>query len=128
MLELEEKREHAYKELEPLRANLENLKNQKKVMKALPEDKEVLFNELTEKSNDLDKIIQSANDEIKEIEEYLSQLKSIGKIIASRIAYAGVKLYIKNAFLAIKNDYKKVAFVLQAGEISTIPYTEEEKR
>ena len=96
-------------------------------MKTLPEDKEKIFNELVEKSNDLEKIIQTANDEIKEIEEYLAQLKSIGKIIASKIAYAGVKLYIKNAFLAIKNDYKKVAFVLQAGEVSTIPYTEEDR-
>lgn len=126
MLELEEKREKAYKDLEPIKANFENLKNQKRVMKKLPDDKEELFKSLSEQINELEKIVQNANKEIKEIETYLAQLKSIGKIIASKIAYAGVKLYIKNAFLNIKNDYKRVAFILEGGEVSTIPYTEEE--
>ncbi len=128
MLELEEKREKAYKELDPLKANLENLKNQKKVIKKLPDDKEELLKQLANKANELDKIIQNTNKEIKEIENYLLQLKTKGKIIASKIAYAGVKLYIKNAFLGIKNDYRKVAFILEAGEVNTIAYTEEEIR
>ena len=126
MLELEEKRERAYKDLEPIKANFENLKNQKRVIKKLPDDKEELFKNLSDQINELEKIVQITNSEIKEIESYLAQLKSMGKIIASKIAYAGVKLYIKNAFLNIKNDYKKVAFILEAGEVSTIPYTEDE--
>ena len=95
-------------------------------MKKLPDDKELLYNDLNEKINELEKIVESTNNDIKEIETYLSQLKTKGKIIASRISYAGVKLYIKNAFLNIKNDYKRVAFILEAGEVSTIPYTEDD--
>jgi uncharacterized protein (DUF342 family) len=128
MLELEEKRDRAYKDLDPVKANYENLKNQKKVIKKLPDDKEELLRQLATKVNELDKIIQNTNSEIKEIENYLVQLKTKGKIIASKIAYAGVKLYIKNAFLGIKNDYRKVAFILEAGEVNTIPYTEDEIR
>ena len=126
MVEQEEKRAKAYRELEPLKANLDNLKNQKKVMKTLPQDREELLQQLQEKEAELDNIIKNANHEIQEIETYLAQLKSKGKIVASKIAYAGVKLYIKSAFLGIKNDYKKVAFILTGGEISTIPYTEED--
>lgn len=128
MLELEEKRDKAYKDLDPVKANYENLKNQKKVIKKLPDDKEELLKQLANKVNELDRIIQNTNSEIKEIENYLSQLKTKGKIIASKIAYAGVKLYIKNAFLGIKNDYRKVAFILEAGEVNTIPYSEDEIR
>lgn len=128
MVELEEKRDKAYKDLDPVKANYENLKNQKKVIKKLPDDKEELLKQLATKVNELDRIIQNTNSEIKEIENYLSQLKTKGKIIASKIAYAGVKLYIKNAFLGIKNDYRKVAFILEAGEVNTIPYTEDEIR
>lgn len=126
MLELEEKREKSYKELEPLKANLENLNNQKKVMKKLPQDKEELFQELLEKTEELETIIKTTDEEITEIETYLSQLKSKGKIIASKVAFPGVKLYIKNAYLGIKTDYKKVAFVLQSGEVNTLPYSEDE--
>lgn len=126
LLEQEAKRDKAHKELEPLKANLDNLKNQKKLIKTLSEDKEALLQQLTEKAFELEGIIKNANAQIKDIEDYLAQLKSRGKIIASKIAYAGVKLYIKNAFLAIKNDYKKVAFILQGGDITTIPYTESE--
>ena len=128
MLELEEKREKAYKELDPIKANLENLKNQKKVMKKLPKDKAELYSQLLEKYEDLNVIITNTNTEIKEIEVYLAQLKSKGRIVASKIAYPGVKLYIKNAYLGIKTDYKKVVFVLQAGEVNTLPYTDEEAK
>jgi len=126
MLELEEKREKAYKELEPLKANLDNLNNQKKVMKKLPQEKEEIYEELLEKTEELDTIIKTTDGEINEIETYLAQLKSKGKIIASKVAFPGVKLYIKNAYLGIKTDYKKVVFVLQSGEVNTLPYAEEE--
>jgi len=126
LLEQEEKREKAYKELEPVKANLENLKHQKQVMKALPQEKEELFIELQSKVNELEGLINEANEEIKSIEDYLSQLKSKGKVIASKKAFPGVKIYIKNAFLGLKTEYKKVAFVLQAGEVNTLPYEEEE--
>jgi uncharacterized protein (DUF342 family) len=126
LLEQEEKREKAYKEMEPLKANLENLRHQKKTMKVLSQDKEELFIELQTKVGELEKQIDEANQEIKGIENYLAQLKSRGKIIASKKSYPGVKIYIKNAFLGIKTEYKKVAFVLQAGEVNTLPYEEEE--
>ncbi len=121
-----DKREKAYKELEPLKANYENLKNQKQVMKKLPPEKEELLIQLRDKVAQLNGVIKTANEEIKGIEEYLSQLKSKGKVIASKKAFPGVKIYIKNSFLQLKSEYKRVAFILQAGEVDTIPYDEEE--
>jgi len=95
-------------------------------MKKLPQDKEELYQDLLEKTEGLETIIKTTDQEINEIETYLSQLKSKGKIIASKVAFPGVKLYIKNAYLGIKTDYKKVVFVLQSGEVNTLPYTEDE--
>lgn len=126
--EFTQKRDKAYKELEPIKANLENLINQKKAMKNLTEEKENLLKELTDKVNEIKAVIKEANEEIKAVEVYLAELKSKGKIIASKIAYPNVKLYIKDASLVLKNEYKKVAFVLQAGEINTQLYKEEEDR
>jgi uncharacterized protein (DUF342 family) len=128
MVEFEEKRGKAQKELEPLRVNLENLRNQKKVMKKLPQDKEEILQQLMQKYAELDGIIKSCDKEIKVIDEYLSQLKTKGRVIASKIAYAGVKIYIKNSFLALKSDYKKVAFVLQGAEVNTLLYKEEDEK
>jgi len=128
MMEQEEIREKAYKELEPIKANLDNLRNQQKVMKKLTKEKEDTLKELEGKSKELNGIVEEATKEIEAIEEYLQHLKSKGRVVASKIAYAGVKLYIKNAYLGIKNEYKKVVFVLQAGEISTLLYEEEQKK
>lgn len=93
----------------------------------LPPEKEELYEKLLEQAEKLNLIISKAQEEIDEIERYLSQLKSNAKIVGSKIVYPGVKIYIKNAFLEIKTEYKKVSFYLQGTEVNVSPYTEEEK-
>lgn len=127
-LSLIEKREKAYKEMEPIKANIDNLIMQKKTMKTLTPEKEELLQKLTEKYKELNDIVKECTEEIKILDEYFAELKSRGKIIAAKIAYPGVKIYIKNANLVLKNEYKKVIFVLQAGEINTQVYKEEDEK
>ncbi|OHD11725.1 MAG: hypothetical protein A2086_12315 [Spirochaetes bacterium GWD1_27_9] len=186
--ELNEERDKAYKEKEPLDANIANLENLRKANKLinqvievtsfsailkrlsdedkkimlsyyekdeegvnfllkedlsqeekkkvrdaiakvgyLPAEKEEIYLKLQEQANKLLQIIKQAEEEIEEIEKYLAQLKSSAKVIGSKIVYPGVKLYIKNAFLEIKTEYKKVSFYIQGTEINVAPYAEEEK-
>jgi uncharacterized protein (DUF342 family) len=128
LMELEEERSHAYKELEPIKVNLDNLENQKKLMKKLPPERQEIYNQLVEESSKLNTIIGTCEDEINDINKYLSMIKTKGKIVGAKIVYPGVKLYIKNANLNIKTEYKKVCFVLQGTEINTLPYIDEKDR
>ncbi|MBN2545419.1 MAG: FapA family protein [Spirochaetes bacterium] len=123
-----EKRDKAYKEVEPLKANIDNLTMQKKTMRTLSPEKEELLKNLNERYKELTATIKECDEEIRAIDDYLAELKSRGKVIASKIAFPGVKIYIKNSNLILKNEYKKVAFILQAGEINTQLYREEEER
>lgn len=127
-LEFVEKREKAYKEMEPIKANIDNLVMQKKSMRTLTPEKEELLKSLSDKYRELNEIVKECTEEIRLIDEYLAELKSKGKVIAAKVAYPGVKIYIKNSNLVLKNEYKKVAFVLQAGEVNTQVYKEEEDK
>jgi uncharacterized protein (DUF342 family) len=189
--ELNERRDKAYKELEPINANLNNLENIRKSNKALldkieeasyngivkkfvssdekklfnenyilneeedirylkedadsetrknlrdifgkygylPQEKEEMYQKLQEQASNLQTIITKTQEEIEEIEKYLSQLKTNSRVIGSKTVYPGVKIYIKNAMpLEIKTEYKKVLFYLQGQEVNVAPYTEEEIR
>jgi len=127
LLELEEERARCYKELDPISTNIAGLEDMKKRMKNLPPEKEEAYIKLINESKRLNEIIKETQEEIDEINNYLSGLKTKGKIIASNLVQPGVKIYIKNAFLNVKTEYKKVAFVLQGNEINVVPYKEEEK-
>lgn len=127
MVELNEEREAAYKEIQLVEANFHNLENQKKQLRdKFPPEKLETYNKLKEEINHYNEIISKTNEEIEEINQYLSMLKNKGKIIASKVVHPQVKLYIKNAFLQIRTEYKKVEFVLENEEINVAQYTETE--
>ena len=93
----------------------------------LPPDKEEIYQKLQEQSDKLQIIIQKTQEEIEDIEKYLTQLKSSSKIVGSKIIYPGVRIYVKSAQLDIKTEYKKMFFYLQGAEVNVSPYTEEDK-
>ena len=187
--ELNERRDKAYKELEPINANLNNLDNIRKSNKSLlekieqasyegitkkfvsteektlfsvnyvkndedgiyylkedvdsetkknlrdifsrygylPQEKEEMYQKLQEQASTLQTVISKTQEEIEEIEKYLTQLKTNARVIGAKTVYPGVKIYIKNAMpLEIKTEYKKVSFYLQGQEVNVAPYTEEE--
>lgn len=127
LLELEEEKVKAYKELETITTNLTGLEDMKKRVKNLTPEKEEIYIKLINESKRLNTIIQQTEEEINEINSYLGGLKTKGKIIASKLVQPGVKIYIKNSFLNVKTEYKKVVFVLQGNDINVVPYTEEDR-
>lgn len=128
LVELTLENENAYKQLEELEINFTTLKNQKKQMRdKFPEDKQIKFNSLNEEIVKLKKIIQKTTEEIEEINNYLSSLRDRGRVIAGKIAYPQVKVYIKSSMLQIRTEYKKVEFVLDGGEVNVLPYKDEKE-
>lgn len=118
--------ENAYKELEQLDMNFNNLNSQKKQMRdKFPPEKEEILNKLGEDINHFNKIIAKASEEIEKLNTYLASLKNKSRVVAGKIVFPQVKVYIKSAMLQIKTEYKKVEFVLENEDINVLPYKDD---
>ena len=127
-VELTVENENAYKQLEELEINFSTLQNQKKQMRdRFPKEKEEMYQNLSEEIEKYKKVIQHTSEEIEEIQNYLRALKNRGKVIAAKIVYPQVKIYIKDVMLQIRTEYKKVEFVLESGEINVNQHKEEKE-
>lgn len=127
MAELVELKETLEKELEDLNLNIHTLAKQKKVRKKLPEDKEKFLKELVLTKKEKDEELLKLEEEMKEIQEYLASLKSIGKVSAAKRVYPGVKIYVKEAFLNVRNEFKATAFINEGGNVKMTKYEEPEE-
>lgn len=122
MAELTEQKEALEKELEDLNLNIHTLAKQKKVRKKLPEDKEKFLRELVLTKKEKDAEMEKFENELKEIQEYLASLKSIGRVSAAKRVYPGVKIYVKDAFLNVRNEFKATAFINENGNVKMTKY------
>ncbi|MBQ4497182.1 MAG: FapA family protein [Spirochaetaceae bacterium] len=102
-------------ELEEVNLNMSTLENQKQMRKTLPQDKEEALALLYRKKGDLMDETDSIAAEIQEIQDYLRELKVIGKVSASGTVYPGVKLYIRDVKEDIRTEIKSVTFYLENG-------------
>ncbi|MCL2295261.1 MAG: FapA family protein [Spirochaetes bacterium] len=128
LLELEESKIAAEKELEEIDRNLVTLENLKKKMRnKFPEEKQKMLDELTEKSEAAKTEIQNIENENASIFEHIKSIKSTGKISAGATVYPGVKITIKDARLDVKNELKRVTFVNEDSMIKTRKYEEPEE-
>ncbi|GAB4370436.1 MAG: FapA family protein [Spirochaetales bacterium] len=123
---LNKRREELLKELEDLNLNLSTLVNLKKMKKDLPEEKERYYQELINRKKEIDEELESIKTETEELKNYLSQLKISGKICSSSTVFPGVKIYIKDAFLEVKNEFKGVTFIAEGNLVKVTKYEEPE--
>lgn len=122
MVEIENLINQRMKELEELDLNIKTLNNLKKVQKKLPEDKEQYLAELTEKRKTIQLEIDEANKEMEEIRSRLASIKLEGKVAASDKVFPGVKIFIKDASLEVRTEFKFVTFVLDQNNIKVTQY------
>ena len=123
--ELETAREQYYKEQQTLEPNLANLEYMKKTAKQLSDEKEELLQKMIEESAVLKSKITKNQQQIDEINEHFMNLQSEGRIIASKIAYPGIVVYIRNSYLKAKTEYKKSVFLLRGTEVDVEAYVDE---
>jgi len=116
----------AEKSLEEIKLNILTLEKAKKVKKTLPEDKEKFLATMIRQKKEVEANIEEILDDIKDVESYLAQLKSNGKISASGKVFPGVKVLIKDAPLEVRNDFKAVTFVYENGLVKVTRFTETE--
>ena len=110
------------KELEELVRNISTLENLKKVQRNFPEDKQSNLTELNDKRSEILQELEEINGVINEINTYLQTIKVSGKVSASDRVFPGVKIFIKNESLIVRNEFKSVTFCLEEKEVRMTKY------
>ncbi|MFQ3620026.1 MAG: FapA family protein [Spirochaetales bacterium] len=124
---LNKRREELVKESDDVNLNLSTLLNLKKMKKTLPEEKEKYYQELLNRKKEIAEELEKIKTEIEELKHYLSELKINGKICSSSTVFPGVKIYIKDAFLEVKNEFKAVTFIAEGSLVKVTKYEEPEE-
>ncbi|MBN1834540.1 MAG: FapA family protein [Spirochaetales bacterium] len=110
------------KSLEELVRNISTLENLRRVQKELPEDKARNLEELNEQRSVLLEELEGLNREVAELTGEMLAQKGGGKVSASDRVFPGVKVFIKNEHLAVRNEFKNVTFLLRDKEIQVSKY------
>jgi len=116
------RKEELEKSLEELVRNISTLENLKKVQREFPEDKQKNLSELNDKRSEILRELEEIGGVINEINTYLQSIKVSGKVSASDRVFPGVKIFIKNENLIVRNEFKNVTFSLEDKEIRMVKY------
>jgi uncharacterized protein (DUF342 family) len=116
------RKEELEKSLEELVRNISTLENLKKVQREFPEDKQKNLSELNDRRSEILRELEETGGMINEINTYLQSIKISGKVSASDRVFPGVKIFIKNESLVVRNEFKNVTFSLENKEIRMIKY------
>ncbi len=127
LAENEEAVQAIVKELEEVDLNIHTLESLKKAKQKLPEEKEAYLTELLEHKHELLVSRKAHEDEIESVRSYLASLKTRGKISASAHVFPGVKIFIKEASLEVRNEFRSVTFVNEANLVKVTRYEEPEE-
>ena len=122
ILKLMDKKREIEKQLEEKELSIKTLENLKKVQKKLPEEKANFLQELHEQRVQILGELDEINKECAEINEYLASLTTKGKVSASDRVFPGVKIFIKNENLIVRNEFKKITFFLEGKEVRMTKY------
>jgi len=125
--ELESSLQELNADLEETNLNITTLAKIKKVKRTLPEEKEKYLKDLIEKKNETENEIKSLSKEMDQLQEYLASLKFKGRVSASKQVLPGVKIYIKDAMLEVRNDFKSVTFINENNMVKVTKFVEPEE-
>jgi len=101
--------------LATLKMDINLLENQKKTLKELPEEKELLLKQKTEQLYIDATEIKEIRHEIEQLRNYLAALTTSGRVSASGNVYTGVRIVIKDVIEDVRTDCKATTFFLQNG-------------
>lgn len=127
LLTLEKQKDILDKELDDIDRNFVTLGSMKlKMRNHFPPEKQEMLEDMESKIIVLKEELSDIAKENDEIYKHIKEFKSVGKISASASVHQGVKIYIRDAFLDIKNDLKRITFINEDSIIKTIKYEESE--
>jgi uncharacterized protein (DUF342 family) len=121
---LEEQKIELLNELESINLDIKTLNGIKQQRNGLPEDKEAYLQELIENSVRKNETLKKINNDIDEINTFLQNLPTIGRVSASAKIHSGVVVIIRDIKRAINSEYKASTFILENGLIRAVSYIE----
>mgnify|MGYP000317711323 CR=1 FL=1 len=124
LVELKAKRDEHQEELDSIKRDLKTLINLSKQKKEVPQEKLQQFKKLQARRKELGEELEQIQNEVTELENYLDGLSLAGKISASGTVYPRVKLYVKDAFRDVHNEFHSVTFAAEAKQIKVEQYQE----
>ena len=122
LMELFKSKENIETELQEVELNINTITNLQKVQRKISEEKAKSLEDLNNKRAEMLSELEEINKEVNSINEYLAGLKIKGKVSASDKVFPGVKIFIKNEHLIVRNEFKKVTFILQGKEVRMTKY------
>jgi hypothetical protein len=122
LVELTERLEEIEEESDKIAQDILTIKRLKDKKKNLPEEKMQYLKEVTAKKNQLIAEEAELRKEVEELQTYLSSLKVRGRISAAERVFPGFVLYIKNASLPVRSEYKTVTFINEKDDIRVTKY------
>ena len=110
LLELQKKQTDSTRDYENNELDIQNLEQQKKLRKRLPQEKEDKLKSLKQKNKLIGEELGEMTNEIDKIQAHLRELKAVGKVKVEETVYAGVKIYVRDVLDEVKMDTKHVTF------------------
>jgi uncharacterized protein (DUF342 family) len=102
--------------------NTQTLETQKREQRFLSQDKEDTLQSLIIRRGEIMDESDEFSREIQEIQEYLSSIKSVGKISASGCVYPGVKMSIRDLHEDVRVEATRVIFYIEGNMIRQQKY------
>lgn len=125
LLQLEEDKRVSKDNLSKLTININTLLAQKKSVRTqFSQEKEEMLQTMQQQKNDVVVHLNEVEEQINEIKSYLNVLEEKGKVCVQQNVYPKVKIVVKTASLEVKDPFKYVTFVQEAGNIKILPYEE----
>ncbi|MDR2803834.1 MAG: FapA family protein [Treponema sp.] len=118
------KRDELMVEFDTININLKTLTSIKQQRGTLPEDKEQYLAELVEKRKLAIDELTNLNKEIDDLNTFLQNLPSAGRVSASAKVYNGVVIKIREVKYTVNSDFKASTFVLENGLVRAVSYIE----
>lgn len=125
LLDLSEEMRTGKDRIRELAMNINTLDSQRRSAGGrLSMEKEELLIKMMEEREQISSKLKKVEEQISEIRSYFASIEEKGRIAAQKEVFPKVKLIIKDAFLEVKDSFKYVTFIQEAGNIKVLPYQE----
>lgn len=124
LIELEETDTEAAKRIEEITLNMATIENMRKNKRKINPDKLKQYAMMKKERETRLRERQKCQHDIRAIQEYLDELKTVGRISASGTVYPGVKISIKDAQLSVRHETRAITYLSESGQVKITKYEE----
>ncbi len=126
LIEVENERNQLSPELDEVNLNLGQIEKQMQSGRKVTDERKEQAKQLAERRRAIKDRLAELDAEVREMQSYLDQIEAVGRVSASGTVFAGVKVWIKDASLEVRQEFKAVSFLNEGGTVQVTKYAGEE--